>query len=640
MGLVLAILVLGPLALGAVRPVEFGLLAWLTVGVMLLWGARLWLSPRPKLLWTPVCWAVLAFAGYAVARYFMADIEYVARHELMRVAVYTFLFFAVLNNLHGQDSVRTITVTLVFLGMLISVYAVYQFLTGAPSVWWFVSPPHIRRFASLYPHRATGTYICPNHLAGLLEMLLPLGLAYAVTSRASHVWRIVVGYAALVTLAGIGVTVSRGAWAATAIALLLFFGVLLFQRRYRLPAIVLFVLLLGAGGYFLPRSTAVQARLSEVWNQKGGLNDDLRFSLWKPAWQMWLDHPWIGVGPAEFDPRFRAYRPERVQASPERVHNDYLNTLVDWGVVGTVLVAGAWALLGWGLVKTWRAVRLSNSALGRNAGSNKFAFVLGASLGLAALLAHSATDFNFSIPANAILAVTLMALLSSHLRFVTERFWVTARPWSQGLLTVVLVASGVWLVRESWRGAAEFVWQQRANAAPAFSPDQVALLKRAWAVDSANPETAFAIGEAYRHQSQEGGEFYAGQEGTDYRQLATNAMSWFTLGMKLNAWDSRNYAGYGWCLDWLDRSAESGPYFVRAEQLDPNNYFNLNQIALHYVQLGDYAAAIPWFQRSLRLEWENNAVAQSYLKVARERLMEGATNTWSVERAAGSVPGQ
>src|SRR5438552_14121966 len=100
LALVLAILVFGPLATGAVRTLEFLVIQGLTLGVMLLWGARLWLDPRPQLLWPPICWAVLAFAIYAVVGSLRADIEYVARQELIHVLVYAFLFLAILNNLH------------------------------------------------------------------------------------------------------------------------------------------------------------------------------------------------------------------------------------------------------------------------------------------------------------------------------------------------------------------------------------------------------------------------------------------------------------------------------------------------------------------------------------------------------------
>src|SRR5207249_9611633 len=138
------------------------------------WGLRLWLNAHPQLLWPPICWAVVAFTGYAIARYLAADIEFAARQEMIRILVYTFLFFAILNNLHRQESVQIITLTLVFLAMVISSYAVYQLLTHSTRVWHVFTD---------YKHRASGTYICPNHLGGFLEMLLPLGVAYTIAGR-------------------------------------------------------------------------------------------------------------------------------------------------------------------------------------------------------------------------------------------------------------------------------------------------------------------------------------------------------------------------------------------------------------------------------------------------------------------------
>ena len=115
----LGILVFGPLAFGGVRGIDFAIIQGLTVGVLLLWCARLWLSPRPQLLWPPICWAVLAFVAYAVIRYFTADIEYVARQEVLRVLLYAFLFLAILNNLHRQETTQVISFTLIFLAMAI-----------------------------------------------------------------------------------------------------------------------------------------------------------------------------------------------------------------------------------------------------------------------------------------------------------------------------------------------------------------------------------------------------------------------------------------------------------------------------------------------------------------------------------------
>jgi O-antigen ligase len=615
--LVLVILVLGPVFYGAVRSLEFGIIAGLTSLVTVLWGVRLWLNSRPQLLWPPICWAVLAFTLYALARYFTSDIEYVARHEVLRVLVYAFLFLAVLNNLHRQESTQTIAFTLLFTAMAISFYAIYQFVTDSDRVWSLLKP---------YPHRGSGTYICPNHLAGFLEILLPLGLAYTVTGRMKPLIRVLIGYMVLVILAGLIVSLSRGGWLAAAASLVWFFGILMFQRGYRLPAFLALSLILAVALVAIPRSFGLKLRMRRMVSEQGQVNDGLRFSLWRPAIQLWQENLWWGAGPAHFDPRFHAYRPEGVQLSPERAHNDYLNTLADWGLVGTVLVASAWVLLGFGVAGTWSSIRLSSGDLGGKSGSNKFAFVVGASGGLVAILFHSLVDFNMHIPANAILVVTLMALISGHLRFATERWWSRMGLTGKALISVVMLAGVSYLALQAWVQVSEFLWIERAKQMAASSVDRIAMLKRAHAVDPMNPETTYRIAQAYQQESQEGSAFYSGQEGVNYQRLAEQAMDWYQRGMKLNRWDSRNYTGYGWCLDWLDRGMESPQYFAKAEELDPNSYFTLNRIGLHYVQSGDYAAAKPWFERSLRMEWKENPVARNYLQISNLRLLETATN--------------
>src|SRR3954468_17676150 len=99
LGLMLGILVFGPLAMGAVGGWEFLVIQGLTIGALALWAVKIWTIRKSQLLWPPICWAVVTFTLYAVARYFTADIEYVARQELMQVLVCALLFFVVVNNL-------------------------------------------------------------------------------------------------------------------------------------------------------------------------------------------------------------------------------------------------------------------------------------------------------------------------------------------------------------------------------------------------------------------------------------------------------------------------------------------------------------------------------------------------------------
>jgi O-antigen ligase len=576
----------------------------LTLGVMLLWGARLWLNPRPRFLWPPVCWAVLAFTAYAIVRYLTADLEYVARLEMIRVLVYAFLFLAIVNNLHRQEHAQWITLTLVFLAMTISFYALFQFITGSDKVWLLTKP---------YPHRGSGTYISPNHLAGFLEMILPLALAWMLVSRGKALTKVFVGYAALVMLAGIGVTVSRGSWVSVGLMLLVFFSLLIQHRTYRLPAIVLLVTIAAAGIYFLPRTHFLKARIEEITKNQT-FNASARFELWASALRLWRENIWWGIGPDHFNYRFRVYRPESEQLQPDRVHNDYLNTLTDWGVAGATLVAAAWALVGIGAFRTWRVVEGSSRGLSGKQ-SNKFALVLGASMGLLAILFHSVVDFNMHIPANAILAVTLMALLSSALRFTTDRYWFTAGIATKTAATLLLLAGLGYL---SWQGArrtAEHIWLKRA----VHSTDQASArlaLEKAFAIEPTNFETAYACGEVLRTESWEGN--------SNYARLASAAMEWFDRSMKLNRYDGYSYLRYGMCLDWLGQTDKARPYFDRAVELDPNGYFTVAYMGWHYFQTGDYAAARSWFERSYRLHAEENVIANSYLQIVIDRMLKRA----------------
>jgi O-antigen ligase len=613
LGLVLGILVFAPLALGAVDAWAFLVVQGLTNGVMLLWALRLWISPKPQLLWPPLCWVVLAFMIYAVARYLTADIEYVARQEMIQVLMYAFLFFAIVNNLYRQEYSQVISFTLIFLAMGISAYAVFQYSTNSPRVW---------TYDALYPGRGTGTFISPNNLAGFLGMTLPLTIAYLLAGRISAVMRIILAYSALVIAAGLVVTFSRGGWAAGGLTLLALLGVLICHRQHRLPALLLLVCLIGGGAIFttkyLTRSASYVQRVGRSLDDKSPTVDhlDMRRDMWSVAVEMWHDNFWWGAGPAHYNYRFPAYRPARMQLQPDRAHNDYLNLLADWGTTGGLITVAGVTLFGAGLWRTRSHVRRVEKDF-RHGYSNRFAFFLGAAAGLCALALHSTVDFNLHLPANALLGVTLLALLSSNLRFATEKFWFNLRLPVKILATLALVSGMVYLSLQEFRHGRETLWLARAEQLPNFSPARAGALEKAFAADPQNFMTAYAIGECYRTQSFDGAE--------NSEELAKAAMPWFERGWKLDPYYGYNYLRYGMCLDWLERHDEAGPFFNRAEACDPNNYFIVANIGWHYVQIGDYAAARPWLQRSLRLQPQDNPIARSYLELTEQKLRDQAS---------------
>lgn len=606
---VLLILVFAPLAMGAVSTQEFLVVEVLVMAVMFLWALRIIVSRKIRFFWPPLAWIVLAFALYAIVRYLTADIEYIARSEMIQTLLYAFLFFAVVNNLPSKDSSLVIALTLVFLAAGISCYAVWQFTTHSNHVWNLISP---------YGGRASGTYISPNNLACFLEMTLPLAVAFLLVGRVRPLTRVFLGYAVVAMGAGLAVTFSRGGWVATAMGLFALLVVLLGHRKHRLPALLLLVALLAGGTVFvtkyLSRTYSYVARVESLENNSVDL--EYRAEMWKAAEGMWLDHFWFGVGPAHYDYRFRQYRLEKVQYRPDRAHNDYLNLLADWGTTGGIIVVSGILVFGVTLARTWKAVCPDTHDFGRGM-SNRFAFFLSASAGLLALSIHSLVDFNLHIPANAILGVCLLALLTGQLRLATSRYQFGA-PIAMKVVLVALLAGGIaYFGFQAHRRAEEFAWQTRADNADLPLLDRADLLKKAFAFEPMNFDTAYQIGELYRIQSFQGG--------TDYETLARDAMQWYSRGMKLDPYDGYNFLGYGMCLDWLDRHDEAETYMNQAEALDPNGYYTIAYIGWHYIQTGDLAAARACLVRSIRIEWSDNDFGQSYLEIVENKLVQNAS---------------
>lgn len=601
--LMVVLLVFGPLALGGTHAEFFAVMAGLGVAALLLWLVRLWVKPDFSLLWPPLAWAVAAFLLYAVLRGHEAVVAYTAQGELLQLALYGTVFFVTLNNLNRQHSAAWVSGALITVATFAAMYALYQFLTKSGQVWHFVRP-------AAYAGRGSGTYICPNHLAGLLEIALPLALAHLLAGRLGHLARILAGYAVLVMIAGLVSTESRGGWAAAALSLLVLLAVLLGQRGQRLPALIMLVILAVAALWIVAEVKTSSERVQRALNTDR--LDDPRFNIWPAAVEIWRENFWWGAGPAHFDHLYRLHRDGRIQARPGRAHNDYLDTLADYGVVGATLVAAAFVLVFTGVGRAWRHVQREGDDF-RSRQSNRTAFVLGGSIALVALLLHAVVDFNFHIPANATAAVVIMALLAAHIRFATDDHWVRARRAVRAALTVLGLVVAVWLWQGTIRRAHEHLLMMQSEAAP-DAVAQLALLRQAHALEPANADTCFVLGEVNR--------VIAADRPGNYRELAAEAMTWFERAWTLNPYDGYSRLRYGMCLDLLGDHQLATRYFLRALELDPNGGFTLAHVAWHYAQVDDWAKVKEFTDRSIKVQPVDNRMAELFQETAIERLAE------------------
>lgn len=588
--LVLGLIGYGAVIFGGVRTTELAVITGLAGLALVLWLVRLWLGSAHRLLLHPVLLPMLLFIGYAGWQASVADVAYLARQDLWLIVLYAVVFSVGLHNLNGQDTLQRITTGLVGLGTLLSLYAVGQYLSQSDAVLWLVRPAQ-------YFRRAGATFVNPNHFAALMVVLLPLALGQTFLGRTKGPIRVFHGYAAAMMAAGLAVTMSRGGWLAGGFVLVTFFVWLLLRRRQmRIPALVGLAVVVLGGSVFLSISGKARQRIQGV-SEQGTSDSGNRGPLWAPAWAMWKDHRWTGVGPGHYDVRFPQYRDHTIQTNPGYAHNEYLNTLADYGLIGAGLVGlGVMALAG-GIILSRKYVERGIGDLG-DKGSNRTAFFVGGSIGMVGIAIHSAGDFILHIPALGLVTVTLASMLASTVRFASERWWHTPRWWSRVPVTLV-GGLGLWfLVPVAWKGFREGWHLNRAALASEINPALIEQLKAAAAVVPDNPRTVFEIGENLRRLS------FSGE--ARWEEQAREATEWLTQAQVVNPHDPMVHVALGLTWHWLNEAAKASREFEKAVDLGPRHVAVANHYAWDLLQQGRVRAARAIFDQSLAWNsWDN-----------------------------------
>ncbi|HVU36353.1 MAG TPA: O-antigen ligase family protein [Opitutaceae bacterium] len=271
----------------------------------------------------------------------------------------------------------------------------------------FVAPHWLmlhRIQADQYIGRASGCFGIPNSLAALLLLILPVTGAIACRPRATAVLRVFFGWLTVVFLFGLGLTISRGAWLGLALALAawpVLTGGASWRRRLAMAGLVLAGV--GCAGALAGiASPQIRGRFAQLVRDEG---ERSRPILWRAGLNLVRGRPWTGTGGGSFNALFERYRPEGFLNEPLWAHNDYLNTLSDYGAIGFVLFFGAAAVVAGrtvGRVRTTRPARSGGGATtppgGRGSGAFEHPLVRSAlAIGLLAFALQLFVDFHFKI---------------------------------------------------------------------------------------------------------------------------------------------------------------------------------------------------------------------------------------------------
>jgi len=283
------------------------------------------------------------------------------------------------------------------LGFLISIFGILQHLTFNGKLYWF-REMH-------YGGIPFGPYVNRNHFAGFVELILPLALVPLVLGRVRRERWPVVGLFAVVPIAALFLSVSRGGIVSFGVELAVL-ALVMIQRRTKgkqLFAGAAVLLLALSMVYWLGVGQLLQ-RFSSF--QSLEVTAGKRASMARDTWQIFLHHPLTGTGLGTLQIVYPPYESLYDGKIVNHTHNDYLEALAETGILG-------------GLCCAWFLAVLFRESFGRlRQLNNSFAGTLQLSglVACAGFLVHSSVDFNLHIPSNALLFFLMAHLAASEMQ--------------------------------------------------------------------------------------------------------------------------------------------------------------------------------------------------------------------------------
>lgn len=222
-------------------------------------------------------------------------------------------FVVVLFLLNNYIDAKKVMLT-AFAGITVtSVYAVYQGLAGMS--------------------RANGFYGHPMTLGGWLCIFLPLLLIEFFEKKLLKQYHWLAGLAFCICSAGLVFNATRGAWLAVAIVcgLLLIYYMLKSKRNVVIGA--LFIILISV---VLVNNTKFMHRLDTIDDFDKYQSNTERILIWQSAWNMFKDHPILGVGLGQYTENYQKkyISPQAKEPNLTHAHNNFIQMLAENGIVG------------------------------------------------------------------------------------------------------------------------------------------------------------------------------------------------------------------------------------------------------------------------------------------------------------------
>jgi O-antigen ligase len=394
------VLLLAPLAFGAVPPWSIFALEACAVLLLMAWGYRQWIRRELDVSNNALYMPMAAFWGLALVQWLTGATAYrlATYQQVLLYAAYGMLVFVATQSLRRSSQVAWLAKAVTAYGAVLASFAVLQGIAPNGKLYW-IWPSE--QGGAIY-----GPYVNHNHYAGLMEMLTPFPLVLAASRFTEGNRRIFATAVAALMAGSIFLSGSRGGMLAFLVQVVLLAVLLLRSRQgnWKRPLILgaflilVIVFLVWLGGNELTR------RLASIHTETHTeISGGVRISISRDCLRMLLKRPWLGWGLGTFPVVYPEFRSFYSTFFVNRAHNDYLQLLVETGL-------GGFAIAVWFLVLVFRRATDKLKDWTETSSGTLTAVAL---LGCVGILVHSFLDSNLQIPANAALFYVLCAIAAA-----------------------------------------------------------------------------------------------------------------------------------------------------------------------------------------------------------------------------------
>lgn len=531
--------------------------------------------------------SVIALAGYFGARAWLSPVAGYAREDLFVICG---CFVAYVLTITAASHPRwRLGLAWVLLVLAVGNMAVgFIHFSGR---WSFhVVPEFVRTFGD---GRIGGFFNNPNHLAAFFSFVVFLCAGILCFGRGCASWKLLLGFFVIAFSIGMSLTISRGALIGLLAGGLVFAALSLWivweTQRHLFVRIVIAaagLIVLGGGVLYKVNEEFLRRRMTSL-----PACTDVREHVWRAAIAQHQDstQPWFGDGARSFYDGCYKHRPAEMPgwtADALFAHNEYLQTLVDYGWLGLVLVAWvAVAHLGNGLrflhwFAEWKF------PMGGLMTSNSLALAVGSVAALVASMVHAVFEFHWHVAVIAIIGSVLLGILANP-GFEGPHHKPVRIPGARLVAKLGMIAASLaMIVGAATIGRADYFAAKAEIAARDSDPfKQIQALSRSIEIDPRNGETWYRRGLAWLDQVIET------KSAAANRKALEKAAGDLERAVKLNP----NIFLYPLALadayDGLGRHDEARQMIERSLAAAPNHEEPRLALAIHWHRLKNWAEA-------------------------------------------------